>query len=157
MQTLQRLMRNSQFTIVVRISIVFSTTWKATKKMRMSIFHRNQGEFTRTFLDIPMGLHRWPEIRHRFCLMTVVKVQGKTKKSFRHYVARIISTYDDGGYEVIFYKKLPGAYKFTETNEESFIEMDDIVFKLSKPTGINSARFHNAISFSDDLTIFTIF
>ena len=87
----------------------------------------------------------------------VVKVQRNTKNSSRHYVAKIISTYDDGDYEGVFYKKLPGAHKFTETNEESFIDVDDIVLKLSKPTGINSALFHNAISFSVDLTGFSIY
>jgi len=87
----------------------------------------------------------------------IVKVQGKTKTSFRHYVAKIISTYDDGGYEVVFYKKLPGAYKFTETKEESFIDTGDIVSKLSHPTCMQTARFHNALSFSEDLSMFKIF
>lgn len=86
----------------------------------------------------------------------VVKVQLKTKNSFRHYVARIIGVYL-GGYEGVFYERLPNAYKFSETTEESFIPDEDIVLRLSKPTEINSSRFHKVISFTEDLTSYTMF
>ena len=87
----------------------------------------------------------------------VAKAQGKTKNSIRHYVTKIISTYYDKGYEGVFYKKLSDAPKFTETNEELFIDIDDTVLKLSKSTRINSAWFHNTISFSEDLIGFNIY
>lgn len=86
----------------------------------------------------------------------VVKVQGKTKSSFRLYVAKIISMYQDG-YEGLFYKKIQGAYKFIETQEESFIPSDDIIMKLSKPICIKSSRFNNAIAFSEDLSEYTLY
>lgn len=86
----------------------------------------------------------------------VVKVQGKTKNSFRHYVAKIIGIYL-GGYQGVFYKRLPSAYKFSETSEESFIPDGDIVLRLSKPTEMNSARFHNVITFTEDLSTFSMY
>lgn len=86
----------------------------------------------------------------------LVKVQGKTKNSFRHYIAKIISICH-GGHQGVFYKRSTNAYKFSETNEESFIPNEDIVLRLSKPTEMNSARFHNVITFTEDLTGFIMY
>lgn len=86
----------------------------------------------------------------------VVKVDGKTKNCFRHFVANIVSFYQDG-YDVVFYKRLPNTYKFSETNEESFVEVKDVVLRFSKPIVHLSARFHNVLSFNEDLNSFRMF
>lgn len=86
----------------------------------------------------------------------VIKVDGKTKNSFRHFVAKIVSIYQDG-YDVVFYKRLPNTYKFSETNEESFVEVKDVVLRLSKPILNLSARFHNVLTFKEDLRSFRMF
>lgn len=86
----------------------------------------------------------------------IVKVHGKSKGSFRLYVSKIISP-SDGGYECTFFKRYPNTHKFSETQEEAFVDEKDIVLKLSKPNESHNARFHKMISFPDDLSGFTLY
>jgi len=67
---------------------------------------------------------------------SVVKVHGKTKLSFRHYETEIPSVYNNGC-DVLFYKKLPKVYTFSETTEESSNADEDIILLLSNPTEVN--------------------
>lgn len=86
----------------------------------------------------------------------LVKVFGKSKDSMRLYVAKIITSEADENF-VLFYKWTPKTLHFTETTEEAFIKKENIFLKLSKPVQCSTARFYNMISFSDDLTGFSIY
>ncbi|CAH2015814.1 unnamed protein product, partial [Acanthoscelides obtectus] len=55
----------------------------------------------------------------------VVKVYGKNKKSFRHYVMRIIEVMEDGC-SGRYFKKASDTQRFIETTEEFFVNKCDI-------------------------------
>ncbi|XP_046684661.1 uncharacterized protein LOC124370420 [Homalodisca vitripennis] len=55
----------------------------------------------------------------------VVKIYGKTKAHFRLYVCQV-KDYEEGGYICQFYKKQPFARKFAVTDEDSFMDEDEI-------------------------------
>ena len=86
----------------------------------------------------------------------VVKIQGKTKNSVRLYISKIVRVYNDG-YDAVFYKKIPGTLRFSETKEEAFLELQDIYMSLKKPIECTSGRFQNTISFSENLNDLTIY
>lgn len=87
----------------------------------------------------------------------VVKVFGKTQNKFRLYVCKI-KDYDEGGYICQFFKKILFAKKFTATEEESFVRKRDIVRKLGAPVTVaGSSRFHDMITFNDDISDLTIY
>ncbi|XP_072392290.1 uncharacterized protein [Diabrotica undecimpunctata] len=81
----------------------------------------------------------------------IVKVYGKTKDSFRMYVMRITVIVDEG-YSGIYYRRAPNTMRFSETEEEFFVNKTDIIRKLSKPLLGSSARFNDFVSFSTDLS-----
>lgn len=86
----------------------------------------------------------------------VVKVKGKTKNSMRLYVSKILRVLQEG-YDVLFYKRVPGTQRFVETTEEAFVDSEDIFMALSKPVVNSSGRFKDTISFSNDLCGLTIY
>ncbi|CAB0005145.1 unnamed protein product, partial [Nesidiocoris tenuis] len=57
----------------------------------------------------------------------------------------------------MFFKQYPQTFKFSETDEEAFVDKKDIILKLSKPIESHHARFHRLISFPDDLSDFTLY
>ena len=85
----------------------------------------------------------------------VVRVHWKTKNAFRLYVFQITAT-DNDGYHGIFYKRAPNTMRFSETNEEFYVNKEDIVLKLSNPLQGSSARFKDFVSFSTDLSEMTL-
>lgn len=86
----------------------------------------------------------------------VVKVQGKTKNSERLYVSRILRVHEDGC-EVLFYKRIPPTQRFSETEEEAFVDSHNIFMALSRPVTSTSGRFQNTTTFSNDLRCFSIY
>lgn len=79
---------------------------------------------------------------------TIVKVDGKTKNSFRHHVVKITGFIHKDTMDALFYKRLKNTYTFIETNEDVYVADDkDVVLKLSKPTDSNNPRFHKLSSF----------
>lgn len=86
-----------------------------------------------------------------FC---IAKVFGKTKHSFRLYVAKV-KEQEKGGYIVLFFKRHNQTMKFKETDEESFIRDSDVVRHLRQPISASCARYSNMIGFAEDLSDLT--
>lgn len=86
----------------------------------------------------------------------VVKVGGKTKQSFRLYVAKVLEIEEDG-YVVTFLKKCTQGLRFAQTEEEAFVKEEDFVRRLSKPSSSSSSRFKDMIAFNNDLTDITLY
>lgn len=83
----------------------------------------------------------------------ISKVFGKAS-SYRLYVAKITEV-NNGGFEGFFYKRIPQTFKFIETTEQSFLQKDDIVKKLSQAVQSSSIRFKDAVGFQDDLSSYS--
>lgn len=86
----------------------------------------------------------------------VVKVSGKTKQSFRLYIAKVLEVEEDG-YVVTFLKKCTKGLRFAQTEEEAFVKEEDFVRRLSKPSSRSSSRFKGMIAFNDDLSDITLY
>lgn len=77
----------------------------------------------------------------------LVKVYGKTKNSSRYCVCQVRNV-DNEGFEGNLYKRLSFTVKFTWTEEESHISLNDIVVHFPTTYIESSMRFNNIISFN---------
>lgn len=97
-------------------------------------------------MDQPDEEEQLPDIK--IDSFVLIKLHGK--KTYRHYVGKIIEQHDDGDFSVSFMRRSEdGKFVFPNVVEEKCVIMEEIV-TLLKPPHVSRGRF----SFGDQLDVY---
>lgn len=88
-----------------------------------------------------------------FALVKVYS-KSKSKDDFRYYICQVDEAYVEG-YDVTFFKRVTGMFKFQSTEETGFVKEVDCVVNLPDPIKFKAGRFKGMVAFTFDFDDFS--